>query len=99
MKFKSYAFSFASLNKMILLKSESFGLVTRYNFFLFFGFKSKNKILYLSLGYKINNSRIDLSFEKFSLIDTHQMFDAGFLGNINLDKEKSVIKLSVVTVL
>ena len=51
------------------------------------------------LGYKINNSRIDLSFEKFSLTDTHQMLDAGFLGNINLDKEKSVIKLSVVTVL
>ena len=53
----------------------------------------------LGLGYKINNSRIDLSFEKFSLTDTHQMLDAGLLGNINLDKEKSVIKLSVVTVL
>ena len=52
----------------------------------------------LGLGYKINNSRIDLSFEKFSLGDTHQMLDAGFLGNINLDKKKSVIKLSVVSV-
>jgi hypothetical protein len=53
----------------------------------------------LGLGYKINNSRIDLSFEKFSLSDTHQMLDAGFLGNINLDKEKSTVKLSIVTVL
>jgi long-subunit fatty acid transport protein len=52
----------------------------------------------LGLGYKINNSRIDLSFEKFSLSDTHQMLDAGFLGNINLDKKKSIIKLSVVSV-
>ena len=53
----------------------------------------------LGLGYKINNSRIDLSFEKFSLSDTHQMLDAGFLGNINLDKKKSTVKLSIVTVL
>ena len=53
----------------------------------------------LGLGYKINSSRIDLSFEKFSLGDTHQMLDAGLLGNINLDKKKSIIKLSVVTVL
>ena len=53
----------------------------------------------LGLGYKINNSRIDLSFEKFSLSDTHQMLDAGLLGNINLDKEKSTVKLSIVTVL
>jgi hypothetical protein len=52
----------------------------------------------LGLGYKINNSRIDLSYEKFSLSDTHQMLDAGFLGNINLDKKKSIIKLSVVSV-
>jgi len=27
------------------------------------------------------------------------MLDAGLLGNINLDKKKSIIKLSVVTVL
>ena len=53
----------------------------------------------LGLGYKINSSRLDLSFEKFSLGDTHQMLDAGLLGNINLDKKKSIIKLSVVTVL
>ena len=53
----------------------------------------------LGLGYKINNSRIDLSYEKFSLGDTHQMLDAGLLGNINLDQKKSIIKLSVVTVL
>jgi hypothetical protein len=53
----------------------------------------------LGLGYKINNSRIDLSFEKFSLSDTYQMFDAGFLGNINLNKQNSIIKLSVVTLL
>ena len=53
----------------------------------------------LGLGYKINNSRIDLSYEKFSIGDTHQMLDAGLLGNINLDQKKSIIKLSVVRVL
>ncbi|MDC1534791.1 transporter [Flavobacteriaceae bacterium] len=53
----------------------------------------------LGLGYKINNSRIDLSFEKFSLKNTHQMYDAGFLGDINLDNNSSIIKLTVVSVL
>ena len=53
----------------------------------------------IGLGYKINSSRIDLSFEKFSLSNTHQMFDAGFLGDINLDKNNTIIRLSVVTVL
>ena len=51
------------------------------------------------LGYKINNSRIDLSFEKFNLKNTHQMYDAGSLGNINLDTTNSIIKLTVVSVL
>ena len=48
---------------------------------------------------KINNSRIDLSFEKFNLKNTHQMYDAGSLGNINLDTTNSIIKLTVVSVL
>ena len=51
------------------------------------------------LGYKINNSRIDLSFEKFDLKNTHQMYDAGSLGNINLDTNNSIIKLTVVSIL
>ena len=51
------------------------------------------------LGYKINNSRIDLSFEKFNLKNTHQMYDAGSLGNINLDTTNSIIKLTVVSIL
>ena len=53
----------------------------------------------IGLGYKINSSRIDLSFEKFSLSNTHQMLDAGFLGDINQDKKNTIIRLSVVTVL
>jgi hypothetical protein len=53
----------------------------------------------LGLGYKINNSRIDLSYQKYTFGKTHQMYDAGFLGNINIDKDNSIIKLSVVTIL
>jgi long-subunit fatty acid transport protein len=53
----------------------------------------------VGLGYKINSSRIDLSFEKVNLSNTYEMFDAGSLGNINLNKKNSIIKLSVVTLL
>ena len=53
----------------------------------------------LGIGYKINNSRIDLSFQKQSLKLNHQMYDAGFVGDINIDQNNSIIKLSVVSVL
>ena len=52
----------------------------------------------LGIGYKINNSRIDLSFQKQSLKLNHQMYDAGFVGDINIDQNNSIIKLSVISV-
>ena len=53
----------------------------------------------LGIGYKINNSRIDLSFEKHSLKLNHRMYDAGLVGDINIAQNNSIIKLSVVSVL
>jgi hypothetical protein len=51
------------------------------------------------IGYKFGNSNIDFSIENYSFKKDHQMYDAGQLGNINLNKSNSIVKLSLTSTL
>ena len=52
----------------------------------------------LGVGYKLNNTVIDLSYVKIDSSKYKRIYDTGLTNQINLDSQNSVVTVSVSTI-
>ena len=52
----------------------------------------------LGLGYKLNNSVIDLSFVKINSSKHKRLYDTGLSNQINIDSKNTTVTISVSTI-